>query len=355
MPVPPPSSSSTSSTSLVPIRVDAWTSDKSFRLIDSLLYDLSGPPPPAVFTGTSSPTTLADQLAYQICADAEVMGMGRTARHFTNRLEVWKPELQREVARQIAEQLDAAASQDYSTKKSSSWSRSGSSGSRGRKRLWSGTDGETVPASKHPRETSCRDPDPVPSLTTTQSDPKAVPPTTTALDEDTAEAASGCPPQPNQVESVNTATPIVPHPPTPELVASTCIHIRLRMAAYGVRVHDDFYIDPSHPDSSPLLLAQSLGADLTLPYEVIQAIAMEIAEQLRGRVVVQDDMALQDGGDEGHPPTAVMKHPNNVTAAWMLEQRVHISNVAHLVQQHRPDSMVLMSSAQSPPPTSSKT
>jgi hypothetical protein len=34
--------------------------------------------------------------------------------------------------------------------------------------------------------------------------------------------------------------------------------------------------------------------------------------------------------DEGGPPDR-----RNATAAWPLEQRVHITNVAHLVAQHR--------------------
>jgi hypothetical protein len=32
----------------------------------------------------------------------------------------------------------------------------------------------------------------------------------------------------------------------------------------------------------------------------------------------------------------VVRDKDNVTAAWALDQRVHITNVAHLVSHHRP-------------------
>jgi len=99
---------------LVPIRIDAVSHDKSSRLIDTLLFDPHCWPIPLFVTtpkvddpeqpnddSKGSKTTRFEQsisswleanvqyLTDQILNDAEVTGMGRTVRHFTNRVDLW--------------------------------------------------------------------------------------------------------------------------------------------------------------------------------------------------------------------------------------------------------------------------
>jgi hypothetical protein len=75
-------------------------------------------------------------------------------------------------------------------------------------------------------------------------------------------------------------------------------------------------------------MAQSIGKDLNLADEAVQAIAIDIAEQIYQMPVIKDVVAVDEGG-----PKLVDRR--NMTAAWELEQRVHVTNVAHLVAQHR--------------------
>jgi hypothetical protein len=95
-----------------------------------------------------------------------------------------------------------------------------------------------------------------------------------------------------------------------------------------VRIHDDFHWDPCLAGMSPLELAQATGRDLQLSDEAVVALAIDMAEQIHGLVVLPDEEGTE--GDDGGPPDR-----RNATAAWPLEQRVHITNVAHLVAQHR--------------------
>jgi hypothetical protein len=67
---------------------------------------------------------------------------------------------------------------------------------------------------------------------------------------------------------------------------------------------------------------------LQLSDEAVVALAIDMAEQIHGLEVLPDEEGME--GDEGGPPDR-----RNATAAWPLEQRVHITNVAHLVAQHR--------------------
>ena len=109
------------------------------------------------------------------------------------------------------------------------------------------------------------------------------------------------------------------------------IPVRIRLTAFGVRVHDDFYIDPVL-DTSPLLVAQSIAKDLRLSDDLIVALAIDIAEQLHGMKTVQDPILPTYDKEQGAPVPTDKKH---ITAAFKLEQRVHITNVAHLVHDYR--------------------
>ena len=87
---------------LFPVRVDAWSSDRTIRVVDTFLYDPSAPP------GLHEDPF---RVAYRLLADAEVMGMGRSGRHYTNRVELYRPDLHHEITRQIRAQMEFAKQQ----------------------------------------------------------------------------------------------------------------------------------------------------------------------------------------------------------------------------------------------------
>lgn len=122
------------------------------------------------------------------------------------------------------------------------------------------------------------------------------------------------------------APPIQPRsepPLEPQLTSSTTIPIQLRMSLHGVRIHDDFYYDPSI--GTPLELAASVAQDLQLAPDFVPPIALEIAEQIRGRKVIAEKK------DPGGPSNL-----QNATAAWTLDSKEHVTNVAFLVAQQKP-------------------
>jgi hypothetical protein len=111
------------------------------------------------------------------------------------------------------------------------------------------------------------------------------------------------------------------------------IPIRIRLTAFGIRIHDDFYVDPVL-DTSPLEIAQSIAKDLRLNDDLIVALAVDICEQMHGVHTNQQPILPaydkeQGGGKSGS------SEPKFITAAYKLEQRVHIANVAHLVHDYR--------------------
>jgi len=102
---------SSNTTHLIPIRVDVVSKDKLVRIVDTVVLD-----------PTCWPITLYEplyraiddnvrELAHTILADAEVLGMGRTIRHFTGRIEVWTASLQKLVEHQLRPQLWHIATQ----------------------------------------------------------------------------------------------------------------------------------------------------------------------------------------------------------------------------------------------------
>lgn len=108
-------------------------------------------------------------------------------------------------------------------------------------------------------------------------------------------------------------------------VANELIPIRLRLSVHGVRIHDDFDWDPNL-GLSPIEFAIGLGDDLNLSVEAKQAVAVSIVEQIHGGKIEQIEAEKDEGGPTQRTAT---------TAAWRLEQRVHITNVAWLVEHHK--------------------
>lgn len=90
---------------LVPIRVDATSENATIRLVETLLFDPSCWPIPLYEPLQESVERNVQHFADTIIADAEVIGMGRTVRHFTGRVELWSKSLHDKVASQIRSQL----------------------------------------------------------------------------------------------------------------------------------------------------------------------------------------------------------------------------------------------------------
>ena len=90
---------------LIPIRVDACTEDGHVRIIDTLLFDPNCWPIPLQQPLHEAVEKNVQELAHTIISDSEVIGMGRTVRHFTNRVDLWSPQLQELVEHQLRVQL----------------------------------------------------------------------------------------------------------------------------------------------------------------------------------------------------------------------------------------------------------
>jgi hypothetical protein len=320
---------------LFPVRVDAWSSDRTIRIVDTFLYDPSAPP------GLHEDPF---RVAYRLLADAEVMGMGRSGRHYTNRVELYRPDLHHEITRQIRAQTEFAKQQHRHQVESAEAQLSALLMRKKRKARAVAIE-RLTPAKKSNTEET----DQAVAKTgdgTGQADAAG----TTQQEERPKDSLAS--------ESQRSTSPgegkqtikeiVVPKLASKEVVASACKHVRLRLAAYGLRIHDDFFVDVRHEDDAdgmgPIRIAQQLGRELKLPVELVQAIAIEIHEQLHGRPV-HDDALMLAGGDDGQPPPEVLRDKDNVTAAWVLDQRVHITNVAHLVSHHRPNAPSIPSSS----------
>jgi hypothetical protein len=110
------------------------------------------------------------------------------------------------------------------------------------------------------------------------------------------------------------------------------VPIRIRLSAFGIRIHDDFYIDPSMEDLSPLSLAKMIATDLNLNDDLIVALTTHIAEQMYGVQPDQEPILTAYDMEQGATQSTEQQL---LTAAYKIDHNVHIANVAHLVQEHR--------------------
>lgn len=93
-------------TTLIPIRVDVVSDDKSSRIVDTLLFDPTCWPIALYTPLQESVERNVQELAHTILSEAEVQGMGRTVRHFTGRVtDLWSPSLQTKIEEQLRPQL----------------------------------------------------------------------------------------------------------------------------------------------------------------------------------------------------------------------------------------------------------
>jgi hypothetical protein len=94
----------------IPIRVDVTSEDESkLRIVDTLLLDRNVLPLPLESHRLEeSLSENALYMAKSILGDAEVIGMGRTVRHFTGRMDLWSWEMVEKIQKYIFEQLYTA-------------------------------------------------------------------------------------------------------------------------------------------------------------------------------------------------------------------------------------------------------
>jgi hypothetical protein len=91
--------------SLIPVRIDVVSDDKSIRIVDTLLLDPTCWPIPLYAPLQESLERNVQELAHTILGEAEVQGMGRTVRHFTGRVDLWSPRFQAKIEAQLRPQL----------------------------------------------------------------------------------------------------------------------------------------------------------------------------------------------------------------------------------------------------------
>lgn len=401
---------------LVPIRVDCTSSKQNLRIIETILMDPQVWPVPLVFErydpnnnddddkadATSTANNISSSnnnhksfqmratpesieanvrfLSHNVLTDAEVQGMGRTTRHFTGRAELWSISLQERVMDQIRPQVEGiaqdAAATLYSSTTRNSYAQSQAASSSKRKRtsdataaVSSSTSTAEEPAEKKSKTTNDAVEQGPTSAESNQTQQQQMA-TSTA----TTKTPSLLPPppcyDPTPAEQVRFQR--LGHAVKQATAASALIPIRVRMSVHGIRIHDDFYWDPhlhlqtNTNDSSTsrnsvatnaLEMARITGKDLNLPDEAIQAMAVDIVEQVHGLGMVSDNavykqelmeiMSVQTQKMATLSPPACTAatttsrsstepHKANVTAAWLLDSRKHATDAAHLVSQHRP-------------------
>jgi hypothetical protein len=316
--------------SLVPIRIDVFAGDKSLRVVDTLLFDPTVWPIPfpqhaligsnhnnsnnnnTMNTYDAARTAWIESnvqlLANEVLADQECLGMGRTARHFTGRVDLWSDAMQTLIADQIRPQLVQVALGTATT---------------ARQRPLVAIKRKVSTEADHNSESS--------SKKAKIDNMEVDTPEKEIIKENAEETTNEGQQQPTKettAPETTASTPAKADKASSKLSAkSQLIPIRIRLLVHGVRIHDDFDWDPCL-GMSPLKLAEAMGRDLNLSDEAVVALAIDMAEQIHGLHVLPDEEGTE--GDEGGP-----QDRRNATAAWPLEQRVHITNVAHLVAQHR--------------------
>jgi hypothetical protein len=94
---------------MIPVRIDVTSDDKSIRIVDTLLMDPTCWPIPLYHPLQESLERNITELGYVILSETEVLGMGRTVRHFTGRVELYSEALQQKIEAQLRPQLKAIA------------------------------------------------------------------------------------------------------------------------------------------------------------------------------------------------------------------------------------------------------
>ena len=117
-----------------------------------------------------------------------------------------------------------------------------------------------------------------------------------------------------------------------QLQESNLIPIHLRIKENGICIMDQFKVDvdPLHPHlSNPILLATSIAQDMNLSPDMINSIAISIAEQIHGLKVSEDVQGLTttERKKNDGPPTPSnsglkrMQVNKAIPMAWKMEDK----------------------------------
>ena len=312
---------------LIPIRINVVSKDQTVRIVDTLLWDLS--------LGSDAQT--AHDLAYHVLSDLEVQGMSRTARHFTGRVELWNSTAQQLIQNQIQNQLDAAVHAFAIEQRRVV-------GKRRQLPMIQNQENKMDPSLLGTNKVHQTEVNP-------ESSAEEI--TTTPL----VAASSGSPEKSSHDH----------HHRHKRKKSPNIIPIRLRLIVNNVRIHDDFEWDCNLQHVySPLDMACDLGRDLKLNDEAVQAIAIEITEQiLRASHSHEHRHGLPSfsssylGWNEDSeqlyrtlqrrhkesktavllvPPSSAKDiSPSNTTAAWEMDARDHVTNTTYVISQLKPN------------------
>jgi hypothetical protein len=99
------STTSTTKSTLIPVRIDVLTDDRLLRVVDTILIDPTCWPISLCAPLHETVERNITHLAHTVLSDAEVQGMSRTVRHFTGRVDIWTPQLQEKVEEQLRPQV----------------------------------------------------------------------------------------------------------------------------------------------------------------------------------------------------------------------------------------------------------
>lgn len=304
---------------LIPIRVDCTDPTIPIHIIDTLLFDPSIWPIPYHNTIRSSTTTTesssqellyidinAERLAYMILADADVIGMGRTVRHFTGRVDVWTNTLYEQIKEQIKKQLLSIHLKQYYHYDNNNMNSKrmlhdisdpimdNSNIITKRKKIMTDTDHHNL------RNDNNED----------YSD-NVVNETNNRMNEDNHDNNHDNDNNNNNQSIMNTK----------KSATTKLIPIKIHLFAYGIEIDDEFMYDPSIA-MSYYDIANSIGYDLKLSNEIIQMIAIDIAEQIYGR---------NEGVTQSHDDKNAITTDDDVTSAKVIDSKTHLNYINHQV------------------------
>jgi hypothetical protein len=106
------------------------------------------------------------------------------------------------------------------------------------------------------------------------------------------------------------------------------VKVNIRLRENGISIVDELMVDPNHPMSNPLFLAESMAKDLKLPSNIINSLAILISEQLLGlemkeaiddKIVKIDEEAKLKATQYSIP--SMLNVDKKTPAAWLLSER----------------------------------
>eukprot|EP01083_Nonionella_stella_P242347 845420_1 len=122
------------------------------------------------------------------------------------------------------------------------------------------------------------------------------------------------------------------------------VKVNIRLRENNISVVDEFRVDPNHPKSNPLFLAESIVTDLKLPQSMINSIAISIAEQICGLHVNEnvEGMLKYDSAVKSRTiasnesPLKKMQVDKRVPTAWPLDEKEQKMSDDHFLSLSKP-------------------